>query len=252
MEGNKNTSKGTELDFCPSCQSILSGPFCAACGKPKTLRRIDGSYVLDQIGSVFNLDKGFFYSIRELLLRPGLSVQHFLSTDRSKLVKPIVFILITSLIYNLAQRWLGFEDGYATAGGIDGTATAEILGWIQANYGYTNILMGGFIAFWIKVFFRKANHSYFEILVLLCFLMGIGMLLYTIFGVVEALTGWKLFLLGGFLSFAYVAWGIGSFFNKTSGWGKYIKALIVYLFGSLTFMLVAIIIGLIIDFGIRA
>lgn len=252
MEGNNNPSADENKDVCLSCHSLLYGPFCSACGKPKALRRIDGGFVLDQIASVFNLHRGFFYSIRELLVRPGPTVQEFLHSDRSRLVKPIVFILITSLIYNLAQRWLGFEDNYATAGGLDGTATAQILGWIQGNYGYTNILMGGFIALWIKIFFRKTNHNFFEILVLLCYIMGIGMLLYTVFGVAEALTGWKLFLLGGLLSVTYIAWGIGGFFHHSRGWGKYLKALIIYLFGTLSFMLVAIMIGLIIDLFIRS
>ena len=59
-----------------------------------TLNRIDSAYLWNEIRSVLNFDKGLFYTIREILLRPGLTVKHFLYRDRSQLVRPLVFIIL--------------------------------------------------------------------------------------------------------------------------------------------------------------
>ncbi|MBX2844109.1 MAG: DUF3667 domain-containing protein [Flammeovirgaceae bacterium] len=130
----------------------------------KTLERINGKYIWNEISSVLNFDKGILYTIRELLLRPGKNIQIFILEDRNRLVKPIVFIIITSFIYTLAQQLLHFKD-YVNAGGFEESAITNIFGWIQKNYGYANILMAIFIAGWIKIFFRKYEYNFFEILI---------------------------------------------------------------------------------------
>jgi hypothetical protein len=38
------------------------------------LRRIDGTYIINEISSVIFLDKGILYTIKELLIRPGDTV----------------------------------------------------------------------------------------------------------------------------------------------------------------------------------
>lgn len=247
MEGNNSILPYENKDACSSCNAVLHGPFCATCGKPKALRRIDGTYILEEIASVFNFNKGIFYTLREILLRPGLAVRDYLQNDRNRLVKPVVFVILCSLLYSLAQNWLRFEDSYAEAGGFGDSAISGIFSWIQQNYGYTNIMMGVFIAFWIKIFFRKSLYNLFEIFVLLCFIMGLGMVIYMIFGVIEAVFGWKLFFIGGLLAFIYTAWAIGDFFSKP-GFGRYIRALIAYFLGAISFYLVALLFGILIDF----
>ncbi|PKD19980.1 hypothetical protein APR41_14970 [Salegentibacter salinarum] len=47
--------------------------------------------------------------------------------------------------------------------------------------------MAIFIAVWKKLFFRKRDIHLFEILVLLCFFMGMGMIVNTVFGFVDSL-----------------------------------------------------------------
>ncbi len=237
-----------EIDFtqCKRCGAVLSDDFCSKCGNPKTLKRINGSYILSEIVSVLNFDKGFFYTIKELLVRPGENIQKFIHSDRNRLVKPIIFVIVCSLMYSLAQQLLKFEDGYANAGGFGDSAVSSIYGWIQKNYGYANILMAVFIAFWIKLFFKKYSYNIFEILILLCFVMGIGMLIYTTFGIIESFTKLKLLLVGGIIGIIYTSWAIGQFFDKNKK-VNYLKGLVAYLLGMMTFYFLAVILGLGID-----
>jgi len=231
---------------CTNCNSNLHGEFCSNCGQSQELKRINGQYIFSEISSVLNFDKGILYTIKELLIRPGISVRKFILEDRRRLVRPIIFIIITSLVYTIAQQWLHFEDGYVNYSGGDDSATVAIFSWVQKNYGYSNILMAIFIAFWIKVFFRTYDYNFFEILILLCFVMGIGMLVYTAFGVFEGLTNIKVLHIGGFIGFLYAPWAIGRFFDKDKKI-NYLKGFVSYFLGFLTFSLGAIALGTLID-----
>lgn len=231
---------------CKKCKSEISQNYCSNCGTPVVLKRINGQYVLKEISSVLNFERGILYTIRELLLRPGKNIQTFVLEDRNRLVKPIIFIIITSLIYTLAQQFLHFEDGYVNAGGSEESATTNIFGWIQKNYDYANILMAIFIAGWIKVFFRKYEYNFFEILILLCFVMGIGMLIYTVFGIIESTAKIQILHIGGMIAIVYTSWAIGQFFDKNQK-ASYLKGFLSYLLGMMTFFLGAIILGMGID-----
>jgi len=212
----------------------------------KSLRRIDGAYVLSEIVSVLYFDKGILYTIKELLFRPGKNVHTFIHTDRNRLVKPLIFLMICSLIYALAEQFLKFEEGYVQAGGFGDSTVNHIFSWIQGNYGYSNIMMSLFIALWVKLFFKKYDYNIFEIIILLCFVMGIGMLIYTIVGVLESLTDWNVLAIGGIIGFIYTSWAIGQFFD-----GKkkinYLMSFIAYIMGMVTFYTAAILLGTLID-----
>lgn len=232
--------------ICKKCKSEIRQNYCSNCGTSVVLKRINGQYILKEISSVLNFDRGILYTIRELLLRPGKNIQTFILEDRNRLVKPIIFIIITSLIYMLAQQFLHFEGGYVNAGGFEESVTTKIFGWIQNNYGYANILMAIFIAGWIKVFFKKYEYNFFEILILLCFVMGIGMLIYTVFGIIESITKMQLLQIGGMIGLIYTSWAIGQFFDKNKK-ANYLKGFLSYLLGMITFFLGAIILGMGID-----
>ncbi|PID63074.1 MAG: hypothetical protein CR986_00400 [Ignavibacteriae bacterium] len=239
-------NKDINLKQCRKCGAELADDFCSKCGNPKTLKRIDGSYVLSEIVSVLNFDKGIFYTIKELLIRPGKNVHEFIHTDRNRLVKPVIFVIVCSLIYTIAQQFLKFEDGYVNAGGFGDSAVTNIYKWIQNNYGYSNIIMSFFITLWIKLFFKKYHYNFFEIMILLCFVMGIGMLIYTTFGIIESITKVRILQIGGIAGFIYISWAIGQFFNKNKKL-NYLKGLAAYLLGMITFYFLAVILGVGID-----
>jgi len=231
---------------CKSCNTDVDLHYCPNCGRPSALTRIDGRYLLHEIRLILSFEKGFFFTIRELVTNPGRSIQDFLIEDRNRLVKPIVFLLITSLIYTLINSLFQFEDNYVSFSGENESATLLIFKWIQANYGYANIIMAFFIAGWVKLFFRKHQSNIFEILVLLCFVMGMGMLIFSIFGAFQGLTHIDLLQIAAIIGLAYLTWSIGQFYGKGSI-VNYIKAFFAYILGMITFSLTAIIIGSIID-----
>jgi len=231
---------------CKSCNAVLAGNFCSNCGHPAKTKRIDGHYIMHEIEHVLHFEKGILYTIKELLIKPGASVKEFLAENRSRLVKPIIFIIITSLIYTLITHFFHIEEGYINFSLDKNSALTAISSWIQNHYGYANILMGIFIAFWLKVFFKKHEYNFFETLILLCFVMGMGMLIYAALALAEGITKIKMMQIAGILGTVYFTWALGQFYDKNKA-GSYVKALIAYLLGMLTFSLLTVLLGFLID-----
>lgn len=230
---------------CAFCNSENIQNYCPNCGRPAQVKRIDGGYMMNEIASIFSFDKGIFHTIKELTIRPGKSINDFLFRDRKRLVKPLVFIIITSLFYTLVVRFFQIEDAYVDSSFDYTSHVALLFQWIQTHYGYANFLMGIFIALWIFLFFREYNYNIFEILILLCFVIGMAMLIFGFFGLIEGLIDFPIMQLAGIIGFVYVAWSIGQFFE-----GKiinYIKAVISYILGMLTFIFIVILIGMVLD-----
>jgi hypothetical protein len=227
---------------CKNCNEPLSKNFCCNCGQPAVLKRVDSHYLLHEIQHVLHFEKGIGYTTRELLFRPGKTVRRFLTEDRSRLIKPIIFLIVTSLIYSTISHFFHTELEMPV---LKDSAVFKILQWLQGHYGYASIIMGMFIAFFLKLFFRKQHYNLFEILVLLCFVMGIGMLIGSVFALIEGVTHIELSNFGSLANFIYSVWAITMFFK-----GKVIhffKVFLAYIIGVLVFMILAVFLGILID-----
>jgi hypothetical protein len=235
---------------CKNCNSEVPLHYCPNCGQAATLKRINGHYIIHEIEHVLHLEKGILYTIRELLVRPGENVRRFVSENRSRLVKPIIFIIVTSLIYTLVSHSFHIEEGYAPLGKTQKSSTGFIFKWVQDHYGYSNIIMGIFIALWLKFFFREHNYNLYEILILLCFVMGMGMLFLTVFVVFQGLTHVDFIQTGSLVSIVYCTWAIGQFFGSKKP-TSYVKAFVSYMLGMVTFWTFAFLSGALIDLAAK-
>lgn len=233
---------------CKNCNAEINSKFCPDCGQPAIIKRIDGHYIMHEIEHVLHFERGILYTIRELITKPGQNIRNYLSENRSRLVKPIIFIILTSLIYSLTVSIFHIEEGYFKFEGDETKSITQfkITKWIQSHYGYANLIMGVFIAFWVKLFFKKHKLNLFEILILLCFVMGMGMLIFSVFGFIQGLTNLNIISIGGIVGIAYCSWAIGNFFGKTQIM-NYIKAFFAYILGMITFIFLAAALGILFD-----
>jgi hypothetical protein len=77
--------------------------------------------------------------------------------------------------------------------------------------------------------------------------MGISMIIFSVFALIEGLVHFKLLGFASIISFLYLILSIVSFFNDKKI-GNYFKAIIAFLFGSITFYIIIIAIGATLDF----
>lgn len=232
---------------CTNCYAETIANYCSNCGQPNSLKRIDKHYIVHEIEHVLHFERGILHTIRELTINPGPNIQKYLTENRSRLVKPIIFIIVTSLIYTLFNQFFQVEDGYVKYHDAKPSTAGLIVKWVQNHYGYANIMMSIFIALWLKLFFKKYNYNFYEILIMLCFVLGMGMLILSIFTAIEGLTHFKIMIFGSVIGMIYTTWAIGHFFNKIKV-SSYLKALAAYICGMITFWIIPIFVGAIIDF----
>ena len=197
---------------CKKCNTIINSKFCSNCGQPSNLKRIDGHCIIHEIEHILHFERGILYTIRELIINPGQNIRNYLSDDRSRLVKPVIFIIVTSLIYTLTSHFFHIEEELINFEGLEKSAIGSILKWMQGNYGYASILTGIFIAIWLKVFFKKYKYNFYELLIMLCFVQGISMLIFTVFAFLEGVSHFKLLSFAGVLGVIYMTLAIGNFF----------------------------------------
>lgn len=236
-----------ELILCKSCSASVLGSYCANCGQPVKLKRIDWHYLTHEFTHLLHVEKGIIYSIRELTKRPGDAIRTFILDVRTKLVKPVPFLIFTSLLYTVIAHLFHADDLYTPEqkAMMNKTTVGSIQSWIQNHYGYANILSGVFYALSIKLFFRKQPFNFFEIVVMLCFVMGMQMVFLSLLTFFFPLLGIKYYvLLMTVISFLYPVWAIGDFYGR----GKlsvYLRAFLAYLIGNLMWLLAIMIVGIV-------
>lgn len=240
-EGNNKT--------CTNCHAPNIETFCPNCGQPAQLKRIDSHYVAHEIQHLFHIEKGVFFTAKELLLRPGVRIREYLSENRNRLIKPVPFLVLTSLITTFVFYLTHFGEGMATKPhAAEPTTLDSINHWVITHYGYANLIMGGLTAFWLRLFFFRHKYNLFEISVLLCFVMGEGMLLFALMASLCTFIKGQAFFLGFMLLiWLYISWAIGQFYGEKK-WLNYLKSFLAYTLGFVTFQYGCVLVALVYDY----
>ena len=237
-----------EINNCKNCNCQTNGNFCSNCGHLVKLKKIDRDYVFHEIKDTLFADKGFVYTTRRMVISPGDSVRDYITEDRSRYVKPVTYLFITSLIYTLTIHF--FKIDYLAQFDTSGApALDNINRWMVENQGYAGIILGLYMAFWVKLLFRKAGYNLYEIFILMCYITGVSTLLVSVASILLSLMHVDFLLPTAYLSMIYEIWAIGQFFDKKKA-KSYIKATLAYILGLLVISFIAFI-GVIIEILIR-
>jgi len=182
--------------ICKNCGNSYEGQFCNECGQKAQTSAINFKYVLNEIGSsVFQLEKGLFYTIKELFIRPGHSIREYLEGKRVKHFRPISFLFLTSTIYALVAYYFDLQtvasdmvDGMI--GGLTDdyndpvAATSNTLifmKWLVAHPAYFALFLFPLFSLASYITFIKSGYNYFEHLILNAYLTGQQAIVYMIF-----------------------------------------------------------------------
>ncbi len=205
------------------------------------LARIDARFIWHEIRHVFHFEKGFPFTVKELLLRPGKAVREYLFCDRTRLVKPVVFLIFTSLLFTLLAHAFHLRYSFFDISGIgplQGMVKAgEISDWSNGHLGYTNLFLGVFVALWVRILYRRQGLNLFEIIVLLCYVLGeailfLGIIMLFTFFVVKTilLAAIMTSTIAVLVYFFYPIWAIGQFFAEKKILA-YLRPAAVYVLG---------------------
>ena len=238
------------MTTCKNCNAQITENYCPNCGQPAQLKRIDEHYIKHEIEHLLHLEKGIFYTIKELLIRPGQNIKEFIHDNRNRLVKPVVFVIIMALISTVIFHFLQIKMTFFGVEDVKATTTIAIDNWLSNNSGYAMIFLGIFIVPWINLFFKKYGYNFYETLILMCFVSGIWLLIKTFSVIVAQLTKFDLDRISFFIGLIYSCWAIAQFFDKNKPL-NYVKPLIAFILGATMFSYSIKLVGFLVDFFVK-
>jgi hypothetical protein len=245
--------------ICRNCEHSFDGNFCNNCGQKSNIQRINSHYILDEISnSVFQVDRGLFFTIKNLALRPGHSIRDYIIGKRKNHFKPLAFILIVSAFYVLITHYTGKEtslgssmSGIANAISDDEfglSKTGNILKWLSNNFAYATLLLLPVFSFASYISFKKAKYNYFEHLILNFYITGQQIIIYLIFALlffVFRIEGYYIQLLPFIATIAYTFWVFIQFFKTGNLFSKIMLTLLTYLLSYILFIILGILVAII-------
>lgn len=213
--------------------------FCPNCGQSTKEERISFASLASQLSEgVFQVDKGFLYTLRELFVRPGDSIRAYIDGQRKNHFKPVAYVLTLSTVYFLLSKWAG-SGTFLTdlvQGVIDGSLGDDpkvnslgVIQWFIDNYAYLVVLLLPVFALASWLSFRKTKFNYFEHTVLAAYVTGQQAVFYTIHAFVSLFSKSGIWVIGTLiLSVAYTFYVFRQFFGEYTSLNVLIRTLLTY------------------------
>lgn len=173
------------MENCQNCNDTIVLNFCASCGQKK-FKRIDKKYIWDELQYTFiHTNKGFLYSIKNILKNPGKTAREFIDGNRVNHYKPInlLFLLVAFGTF-ISTKFIGIDkimrNSY-TEMGINTKVQEGIMSYIMSYPQIMMVLMIPFCALLTHIVFRKWRNNFYEHLVINTFMLNFYSLINLIF-----------------------------------------------------------------------
>lgn len=243
---------------CKNCGHPISGNYCTHCGQSAKVNKITFTNFLEDISEgVFQVNKGFFYTFKELSVRPGHSIKAFLKGKRKRHFKPIAYVLTLSTLYFLVSQLIDqptwIDDGISGFVGAvfdeeqrsDSTAL-KVLTWFSKNYAYVTLLLLPLFSLASYLSFRKLEANYLEHIVLNAYITGHQAVLYILSIFIRSSTDNSFLEMLPFLfSIAYLFWVFRQFFSSGNRIINFLRSTLTYvLYFIFSLLLLAVVLGI--------
>ncbi|NHF61621.1 DUF3667 domain-containing protein [Flavobacteriaceae bacterium TP-CH-4] len=239
---------------CKNCDNKVDGNFCANCGQNSKVDKLNlPNFITEISDSVFQLNRGLFFTIKELFTRPGHAIRDFIQGKRKEYFKPIAFVLTLSTIYFLVSQISdsptliddflnGASDGASdTEKGKDSITKFPIVNWLSNNYAYTTLLLIPIFSLASFISFLGLGKNYLENIVINSYITGQQAIFYSLFMVIGAFFDINDYtvLPAVIISVLFNFWSYIQFFSNTKKGLVIIRLFLTYfIFNVLFFILI--------------
>jgi hypothetical protein len=198
---------------CKNCGHNFHGNYCPECGQNAHTERIDAHFFLHDIPhSILHIDKGFFYTFKELIVRPGHAIREYLDGKRVRHFRPLAYLLLLSTLSTLISKvCFYFTEKAYLAQGLKATIHQSFLAqYISLFFMLMIPIMS--LASWLV--FRHFKYNFWEHLLLETFIVAQFNIVLMVMHI-AAYLGWSSSFTPYLITyFIYVGFTYGQFYVK--------------------------------------
>lgn len=207
----------------------------------RVIRRLKVSNLIHSILQVFNIERGWFYTLKHMFVDPGKMALDYIGEGRLKYTPPFRLLFITTTIAFFLFRYSRSANEF-TEGVFAGVKNPEVIDLLNKAGEYFNVLIWLYIpiaGFFTWVVNRKSKFNYAENLVFQTYffvLTNTLAMLIILERVAETML-WSLIIT--VLLVFYNVFGYKNFFSK-SWLRSFLESLALYLFSSTIYFILLI------------
>ncbi|MBT1450161.1 DUF3667 domain-containing protein [Glaciecola sp. XM2] len=139
--------------------------------------------------AVFQLNRGLFFTIKEMTLHPAASITQYLAGMRTRYSQPITYAFTLATLFFLMTKLMGSTtfidqlfEGYTNAANDEQSGVSDsmqaLIEWFSSNYAYTTLLLTPVYALSSYIAFANAKRRFLEHVVLNLYITGHQSLIY--------------------------------------------------------------------------
>jgi hypothetical protein len=163
------------IHTCKNCGNTGKGNYCFVCGQSYSTHRIIFGHLVEEVFHFFtHFEKGFGYTVKQLLQLPGTMQKKYLEGHRMKFQKPFSMFFLCATACGLAEYWINFLVEKYYSGGDPG----EIY-FFQHYLVITQVCLVPLYALVTWLCFIRFKYNYAEMLVLTLYICSFFFLLIT-------------------------------------------------------------------------
>lgn len=167
--------------ICKNCDFPFEGAYCPICAQSiKANDRLTiKNIVSDFFDTVFNFDKGFFYTFWSLLKQPGVVARSFIQGKRKRFTNPVKYLIIATAIQALFEYIFMYEEQgvpFTNYSFLSNSMNQNMHLWNESMTLNYPILFGIInLLFWpipLYFLFKKLKYNFSELIVSMMYFYG--------------------------------------------------------------------------------
>ncbi len=225
---------------CKNCNQQFVGNFCNHCGQAANTHRLSFHYIWHDLQhGLFHFDNGIFYTVKQLLTRPGRTIREFIDGKRVRHFKPLSFVVVLATFYGILYHYfIGnlFDLNHKISQAEISDIFENAVHWMTDHFAYTSVILilGATVSTYY--IYKKERYNWAEHFVLNTFFVGLtlvfSLILLPVLFVLklnggEGLQGYTIFSQS--LIFILMFWCYAQFFTGLSIIQKLVRTVLSFI-----------------------
>ncbi|MGB5700663.1 DUF3667 domain-containing protein [Muriicola sp.] len=207
-------------NICKNCGTRSEHFYCPSCGQRLSVHKVTFSETFGDLAEAFfSVNAPLLYTVKELVISPGVLLRNYLNGQRRRYYKPVSFFLLTTFLYLIIRSIIGFDPFrnsmiVVEEGSLEGTSLTDARNYMLLNINNFLFIFVFTLAIFTKLLFHK-RYSLAEFIAISFYVLGMYTLLVTCNMFLVQYLGDFMQPAGILIMFIYFIYAMCSLFQKS-------------------------------------